>query len=251
MIERKLAAVSLSICLAGCAGMRGADPSGKSATAAIYVKKGVSYMENGMLDIALQDLRHAIEMDPKNAEAHNAIAVLHERLDQPQEARAHYQRAMELAPDSASAQNNYARFLCTQGETAEAMQRFREIVASKLYPYPWLALTNMGRCALAAGKKEAAEQYLRQALEQAPKFPPALLEMSKLSLDNRQYLSARAFLQRYQEVAADTPETLWTGIRIEHALGNREAVARYIESLRHQFAEAKETALARKQFPDY
>jgi type IV pilus assembly protein PilF len=251
MIEHKLAAVSLGICLTGCISMRGAEQSAKHATADIYVKKGVTYMENGMLDVALQDLQHAIDLDPRNSEAHNAIAVLYERLDQPQAARAHYRRAIELAPDNASAENNYGRLLCAQGEYAEAMKHFQKIMASRLYQTPWLALTNMGHCAYLDGKKQEAEQYLRKALELEPKFPPALLQMCRLSLENRQYLSARAFLQRYQEVAEDTPETLWAGIQIEHALGNRPAVVNYIEKLRGQFAEAKETALARKQFPGY
>ena len=39
-----------------------------------------------------------------------------------------------------------------------------------------------------------------------PDFAPALQEMQKISYENRQYLSARAFLERYLGVAKHTPK---------------------------------------------
>jgi type IV pilus assembly protein PilF len=85
-----------------------------------------------------------------------------------------------------------------------------------------------------------AENYLRKALETNPNFAPALLEMAKLSLANRKYLSARAFLQRYESAAAPTPEALFLGLQIEQALGNGKDADAYRQKVQHQFPDSKE-----------
>lgn len=235
--------------LAGCAGGVKKNPNEPSASE-IYVQKGVQYMENGMLDVALQDLQHAIELDGHNSEAHNAIAVLYERLNRPGDAEAHFRRALSLDSDNASALNNYGRFLCGQEQYEKAMANFKQVIDSKLYKLPWVALTNAGLCARSAGKNEEAEAYLRKALEENPSFPPALLEMAKLSLETRQYLSARAFLQRFEAMVEPSPESLWLGIQTEQALGNRPGVADYVQTLRNRFPDSREAAHARKLHSD-
>jgi len=249
MKRHALIPLVLVLGLAGCSS-KAPKESGESISD-IYVQKGVRYMENGQLDIALQDLQHAIELDGRNSEAHNAIAVLYERLDQPGAAEEHFKRALSLDAGNSSALNNYGRFLCAQGQYDKAMDNFRRVIDSKLYKQPWIALTNAGLCANAAGKKKEAEDHLRKALEANPTFPPALLELAKLSLETGQYMSARAFLQRYEAVAEPDPQSLWIGVQTENALGNSQAAGDYINALRSRFPDSREAMQAKKLNPSY
>lgn len=225
------------------------DPREPSASD-LYVQKGIRYMEEDRYDVALADLKHAVELDQKNAEAYNALAVLYERLEQPEDADSSYRKALALDPENFGVHNNYGRFLCGRGHHEEAMAHFAKIVDSKLYPTPWVALTNAGLCARSAGQREHAEDFLRRALEANPGFPPALLEMARISLESGQYLSARAFLQRYEASAERDAASLWLGVQIEHALGNREAASEYFNALRTRFPDSREAAQARK-LPNY
>jgi type IV pilus assembly protein PilF len=231
----------LSACLAmlACSGDPAKEPNERSATD-LYVLKGVQYLENGRLDVALEDLKHAVELDDSNAEAHNALGVVYERLNQAEDAERQYQRALALDENHAAAANNYGRLLCTEGKYDQAMKRFQTVIDSKSYPTPWLALTNAGLCAKSRGLGADAENYLRKALESNPNFAPALLEMAKLSLENRNFLSARAFLQRFVSVVGPNPEALFIGVQTEQALGNGKDADAYRKKLQKLFPDSKE-----------
>ncbi|HEY9150906.1 MAG TPA: type IV pilus biogenesis/stability protein PilW, partial [Gammaproteobacteria bacterium] len=77
--------------------------------------------------------------------------------------------------------------------------------------------------------------------ERNPFYPQALLQMLSLTHEQGEYLRARAYLQRYQQVSRHGPESLWLGIRVEHALGDRNAVSSYGLALRNNFPDAPQT----------
>jgi type IV pilus assembly protein PilF len=221
------------------------DPNERSASS-LYVLKGIQYMEGGRLDIARQDLQRAIDLDGRNVEARNAMGVLYERLEQPAEAEEQFKQALSLDENNADVAINYGRALCAQGKYEPAMKYFRAVLDDKIYSTPWIALTNAGICVKKQGQAQEAESYLRKALESNPAFAPALLEMAKLSLENGNALSARAFFQRYEAVGAPTAESLWYGVQTEQALGNGKDAGVYLKRLRRLFPESKEAQRTRQ-----
>ena len=245
-VGRGLGLVLLCQGLLACSGGTPKDPNERSATE-LYVLKGVQYMEAGRLDVAQRDLQHAIELDDRSVEAHNAMGVLQERLGQPAQAEEQFKRALSLDAGNTDAAVNYGRVLCAQGKYEQAMKNFRMAVDSKLYNSPWLALTNAGICAKAQGQGAEAEGYLRKAVDANPNFAPALLEMAKLSEDNGSHLSARAFLQRFEAaVTQPTAESLALGIQIEQAMGNGKDANAYLKKLQRLFPESKEATAYRR-----
>lgn len=214
---------------------RSNDPFAALSASDVYLRKGVEYMEIGNYRVAQHDLQKAIDLDSHNSEAHNALAVLAEKLEQPSEATRHFERALALDSENHAARNNYARFLCASGRRQEAMQQFQRVIAAKLYAHPELALTNAGLCAESAGDRLQAEQFFRKTLALQADFPPALLALARLSQANRQALSARGFLQRYLDAAPASPEVLRLGVQIENSLGNDEAAEAYQRRLSEGF----------------
>ncbi len=223
------------------------EPLSPEQASQIFVEKGVHYMDAGHYAVARHDLLKAIELDDANSEAYNALAVLYQRLDNPGEADSQFRKAISLQPDNYGARNNYGRFLCATGHAAEAFEQFKAVYGTKLYAQPWLPLTNAGICARSIGQLAEAERYLRRALETNPRFPPALLELARLSRDTRQALAARGFLQRYLAAAGPTPEALLLGIEIEMGLGNTPAAIDYMNTLRDRFPDATEVMQARQR----
>lgn len=223
------------------------DPYASLSQSDIYVQMGIQYMEQGMLETADADLKHAVEIDSGNSEAYNALGVLYGRLKRDADAEGYFREALANNPRNYSARNNYGRFLCERGRREDGMAQFQAVIAAPLYPQPWIPLTNAGLCSKSANRMADAEGYFRQALQINPVFPPALLEMARLSLASRQYLSARGFLQRYHQAAAESPESLWLAVQTERALGASGSAADYAEKLRARFPDSTEAGLAARR----
>lgn len=214
--------------------------------AVLHTQLGIGYMREGKNELAYNRLQRALEIDPNYSSAHNAMALLEERLNDPQRAEAHYRRAIELNPMDSAAQNNFGTFLCRHGRVEEAEQHFLQAVKNPLYETPEAAYANAGQCMQTAGRKQDAEKYLRKALEINPRIPSALLAMAELSYEADETLSARGYLQRYLEVGPKTAQALWLGIRIERTLGDRNAVSSYAMLLKANYPDSRETALLRE-----
>lgn len=202
---------------------------------------GVDYMRRGLHDLALEKLQRALGQDERNAEAHTAMALLQSRRGDDDAAEKHYRRALALGGDDPSIRNNFGVFLCANGDPREAEKYLLGAARDPDYRTPQAAWTNAGVCAMQLPDIEKAERYLRKALEIDPGFPDALAQMARVSLEQKQYLKARAFLQRYERVGPPTAATLWVGARTEAALGDRAAASRYESRLRSEFPESPET----------
>jgi type IV pilus assembly protein PilF len=86
-----------------------------------------------------------------------------------------------------------------------------------------------------------AEKHFRQALAMSPRFAEALFQMADLEYEQKNYLSARAFLERYMEAGRTTPESLWLGVRIERGLGNTAVAYHYAQRLKSEYPNANQT----------
>jgi len=209
--------------------------------ARINAQLGVDYLRNGHEDLALEKLNKALEQDPSLAEAHSAIAVLYSRRGENEVAEKEYRKALSLSPRDPSIKNNFGAFLCANGKYSEAERYFVDAAADRSYGAPESALTNAGICARRDNDLPGAEKYLREALKIKPDFPDALGQMAWVSLQNKDYLRARAFMQRYESVGKASPETLWVAGRTEAALGNQAAAQAYQRRLETEFPTAAET----------
>lgn len=243
----RLLALALAVVwLAGCVTTGDSDvvdPSEVSLKeAAKYnTQLGVAYMRQGKYDLAMQKLKRALQQDSDSAEAHMAMAVLDEQLDRTDDATDHWEAALDLAPDNPTVHNNYGAFLCQHDRLRDAEKQFLAAANNRLYKTPAAAYTNAGICVKRIPDLESAEKYFRKALEIDPKFPDALWQMASLSYEQKQYFQARAFMQRYMDVASPSPESLALAVRIERGAGNQAAAGRYLRELQQKFPDAEQT----------
>ncbi|HET8701992.1 MAG TPA: type IV pilus biogenesis/stability protein PilW, partial [Nitrococcus sp.] len=199
------------------------------------------YLEKGDLQQAVRKLEKALAQDPSNADAHMTLGVVYEQLDKIDQARENYWRAVQLQPKNPEALNNYGRFLCQQGDYERAEPYFERSADNPTYETPQVPLVNAGICAVQHGNAKHAEDFFLRALKYDPRFPTALIHMAQLRFDSHHYLSAQGYYQRYLAVAAQSPSTLWLGIRLEHELGNKDAVASYKLLLKGKFPDSTQT----------
>ena len=244
-----ITAMLLAMLISACGTTSGKPPSDEPSegrkAAETNTALGRQYMERRQYEVALEKLKRAVAHDKTYAPAHTMLGVLYETLGQTKEAGREYKLAVEYDPDDGDVNNNYAAFLCSQGKGQEADAYFQTAFKDPFYATPKVAYGNAGICALGLNDLDKAERYLRQSLEYDAEFAAALLPMADLNYRKGTYLPARAFLQRFESVGQDGPESLLLGYRIESALGNVTASGRYQKDLYERFPNSAEAAQAR------
>lgn len=208
--------------------------------AQINVNLGIAYMREGKNETAMTRLLKAKAQDPENPMVYSTLGILHGRLGELKKAEDNFRKAVNLAPKNSSFRNNYGAFLCNQKRYAEAEQQFMEAVKNPLYSTPEYAYVNAGLCVTDQVKRE---KYLRKALQINPKFSLALYQMARLSYEKNRLLSARAYLQRHNEVSSHTAASLWLGVRVEKKLGDSISSRKWASLLKRKFPDSEETRL--------
>lgn len=218
------------------------SPMTQSSPADVYIELSAAYLREGQLGEAFRNAQKAVIVDPGSSNAHTMLGLVQQSLGQEAAAEDAYRVAVKRDPRNPVALNAYGSFLCgaQQRRYDEAVPLFQRALDNPLYETPWLALSNSALCRELAGDNVGAERDYRAALRANPRFAPSLLGMAKLSFAAGNYLSSRAYLQRYAEVAAHTAESLWLGVRTERQLGDVNQVASYSLKLRSKFPDSEE-----------
>ena len=242
--KRSAVPLVLSFALAACAsGPKGPSEAQTLTAAKANTQLGIEYLRTGEMDLSRKRLEKAIKLAPDYAGAHDAIAVLYEQVGERELAEKHYRKSIRLEPDNAGSQNNYGQFLCKAKRYEEAEEIFKRAASNPFYRKPWVPLTNAGICLLGVPDEKRAEEYFRQALQSQPEYAPALMSMGSINYARGNYLSARAYLQRYEAVAEHTAESLWLAIRTEYSLRDHQAWGNYALMLRNSFPDSEQYML--------
>ena len=236
-----VAVVMLAACTSSAERQREKEAATRGAMA--YTELGIEYFRRGDYEMSRAKLEKALELDPDLPQAHGAIAVLYEKVGEATLAEQHYKKAIRLNPDNAREQNNYGQFLCFQERYQEANKEFMKAAKSPFYASTQVPLTNAGLCAKRVPDAAQAEQYFRQALQVDPEFAPALLQMAIVKFETGQFLSARAYLERFQQVAEHNPASLWLAVQTEFALSDPAASGRYAILLKKNFPKSEQAIM--------
>lgn len=244
---RRHAAALIALCnmlvAVGCTTSPAQRPSQEALTEAseINTQLGIRYLQKGDPQQAVRKLEKALTQNAGNADAHMMLGVVYEQLDKAEQAREHFRRAVELQPSNSSALNNYGRFLCQRGDYERAERYFTRAAENPTYETPQVPLANAGVCAIQHGDVGDAEKFFLRALKYNPRYPPALRNMAQLRFDGEHFSLAQGYYQRYLAVAPQSPSTLWLGIRLAHALGDKDTVASYKLLLKRKFPDSIQT----------
>jgi len=245
LIALLAAALVLQACVTRSTAPQPADAS-KQDAAQYNLELGIGYLRQGNLQAAREKLQRAIKEEPNLATAHSALGLVFERLEDPDGALREYRKAVDLDPKNPDSLNALAVFMCSQrNEPKEAMRYFDRAIAIPLSVRDAnraMLYTNAGTCAKRMDLP-LAEDYLRKALQENPQFPDALLQLAAVTYEQGNALTARAFLERYLATAKPSAAGLWLGVRIERSLNDPAAAGKYADQLRQQFPDSVETGL--------
>lgn len=205
-----------------------------------YVELGLNYLADGNRDQARSNLLRALEIDSNSTLANNAIALLYQIDGEFDLAETHFRKALREDRGFTQGRNNYARFLYMQGRFDDAREQYE--IASRDVNYRMrpevfigLALTEK-----TLGNLEEAEAALRRALTLDPRAGAAMLELSQLKYDQRDYVAAKSHLDRYEATNPSSPRSLTLGMQLAEQFGDDRAYGTYSMALKNMFPNSRE-----------
>ena len=132
---------------------------------------GAIFKQTDQLLKSLTASQTVVSIEPKDAEAHNNLAVMLQELGRSKEAETSYKKAIAVNPNYASAQNNLGVMLQDLHRYEEAQISFKHAIASQ--PNHVDAHYNLGVTLQELSLFTEAEASLKQALHMRPDFAEA------------------------------------------------------------------------------
>lgn len=154
---------------------------------------GLAYLSQGNIPLAKSKLLRALKQNPRDANVNSALAYFYEQTNDRKLANKYYKLAIKLSVNSGEQLNNYASFLCKIGEFQKADQYFMLAINDVNYANTASSFANAGLCSLAAGNKQQADKYFKQAINRDPKLKNYIV----LRVKNRTYDKLRLDLGVY------------------------------------------------------
>ncbi|MFK3798688.1 MULTISPECIES: type IV pilus biogenesis/stability protein PilW [unclassified Pseudomonas] len=217
--------------LVGCVSTGNVNPlstgKGREEARQAYVQLGLGYLQQGQTERAKAPLKKALELDSSDADANAALALVFQAEAEPKLSDEYYRKALSSRPKDARILNNYGSFLYEQKRYKEAYERFEQAADDNLYAERARVFENLGMTSLMLGNRDVAREHFDKALRLDRQQPRALLEMAELSYEDRHYVPARDYYDRFSQLSEQNARSLLLGTRLAKIYDDRNKAASY------------------------
>ncbi|GAA4404320.1 type IV pilus biogenesis/stability protein PilW [Quisquiliibacterium transsilvanicum] len=211
--------------------------------ARIRLELAAGYYQQGNYNVAIDELRQSLTIDPEFAAAHGMLGLVYMDLGDRVRAEESFRKALRLAPDDSELHNNFGWFLCQTGREQASLEHFQLALRNPLYPTPARPMHNAGICSLRAGDAAGAEAWFQRSFQVDPRNPVAMYHLADIYLKRRDAERARFYSQRLLAGFEPSAEVLWLALRIERLAGDRDSEASLGSQLRRRFPASPQAAL--------
>ena len=219
---------------AGCVSSGHESPlqtgKGRDEARVAYVQLGLGYLQQGMSEQAKVPLKKALELD-NDADANAALALVFQAQAEPELADQYFRKALASRPADPRLLNNYGSFLFEQKRYDQASRYFQQASTDTLYPERSRVFENLGVTSMRLGQRDSARQQLEKALHLNSRQPRALLEMAELSYEDRHYVPARDYYERFSLLSGQNARSLLLGVRLATVHEERDTAAHFGQQL--------------------
>jgi len=210
--------------------------------ARIRMELAIGYFEQGKTNIALDELKQVIALDPTFPDAYNLRGLIYMRLNDMKQAEESFRRAITLNGKDSNVQHNYGWLLCQQGRYDEANRAFEAAMVDPLYTDKAKTLMTQGLCQARAGRKADAERSLSRSYELDAANPVTGYNLANLLFQRGDFTRAQFYIRRLNNTELANAETLWLGIKVEQKMDDRVAMRQLADQLRRRFPQSREIA---------
>jgi type IV pilus assembly protein PilF len=231
-----------SLFLAGCASTphngagdelpTSSDQTSAQKRASIRLQLAVGYYQRNEKQVALDEIKQALQADPDYAEAYSLRGLIYMDMGEVHLADENLSHALRLAPNNADFSNNYGWFLCQNGRPGESIAYFEATLKSRTYESPDKAMDDAGMCSLKLNDSVAAEKFFVRAFNFNPGNLRVNINLAKLYYDKHDYERANFYAGRVVKASDVDADALWLAIKVAHKIGDRLTEAKLGSQLR-------------------
>ncbi|MBX9914044.1 MAG: type IV pilus biogenesis/stability protein PilW [Pseudomonadaceae bacterium] len=215
--------------LTGCVTTGDVNPlktsEGRAAARDAYIQLGIGYLQQGNTGRAKAPLSKALDLDSSSAEAHAALALVFQSEMEAELSEEHFRKALSYSDNDTRILNNYGSFLFEQKRYAEAQDIYTQAAKDTLYPERASIFENLGLTALAMNDRKQAQAYFKRTLRLNVRRPTALLELSILTYEDKNYVQAKGYYESFILVSEHDSRSLLLGSRLAGIYEDRDKAA--------------------------
>ena len=199
-----VAALAFAAGAIGCASGGGKE-SGQGE-AERYLRLGYVQLEHGQTAEAMASAKTALERDPKNADAHNFMALIFMSQSDYQKAADHLREAVRLNPFFTDAHNNLGAVYRELKQYDHSLAELQTALKDKTYRTPEKIQLNLGNLYLDQGVMSEAIRWYEQAIGTNPAYVRGHLALGTAYQKAGKGEQASQQFRKVIELAPGTPE---------------------------------------------
>lgn len=205
------------------------------------VKIAIGLLKKGEAELALVQLKKALNIKPDAPRVYEIMAVAFEQVDENKEAKRHYKKMLSYGPEYTRGRANYAGFLIRRQEYKEAYRQLEKVVADIYYPSRARAFQQLGFCAKKLGKHDEIAHFYKRALKLDGNLTEILLALAEIRFEKGDYAESQAYLDAYREkVKPASAKALFLGIKLAVVFEDKGDEASYALALKNLYPRSKE-----------
>ncbi len=131
-----------------------------------FLERGEQYVENGQTEEAIIEFKNVLQLEPENADAHEALSLAYLKVEKPREAYWEMSETVRLDPDNIDARLRYGTVSAAIGDSDLAREQAEAVL--QLDPTNSAAYALRGQAREANEDLEGAEADFRAAVEHDP-----------------------------------------------------------------------------------
>jgi tetratricopeptide (TPR) repeat protein len=185
------------------------------------------YMRAYRLPEALRCLDLLLERQPNHSQAFVWQGTIWDRLQDPAQARASYQKAVDGDPENDEARLLLAQILYSKGQPAEAAEHLEYL--RERQPENPAVLRGLASCRRKLGQHEEARKLLDALLARYPREPAILAERGWLEQDQGQVAEAAKWFRQSLDIAPHGQETNFALYSCLIQLGKKDEAEKYLK----------------------
>ena len=217
--------------------------------ARIRLELASGYFGEGKPEIALDELKQVVAIDPTLPDAYNLRGLVYMRLGDNRQAEDSFRRAIDLNPRDANVHHNYGWLQCQTTRYAEAQRSFDVALSNPLYPGRSKTLMAQGLCQARGGQLADAERSLARSYELDAGNPITGYNLARLLYQRGEFERSQFYIRRLNNTELANAESLWLGIKVEQRMNDTAAMSQLSDQLRKRFPQSRERAsLDRRAF---
>lgn len=205
------------------------------------IQVAITYLQEDEPEQALAQMEIAIEKKPKSARVHEILGLALARTGEFDLAETHFKKMLKYDSKYTRGRSNYAGFLISKERYQDAQEQLLVVVDDIYYPKRAVAFWQLAFISKKQGKQDEVEKYLLRAVGLDTRFAAAHLELAQLRFEQEEYAQSYKSLMRYrQNVKQSSAKSLLLGIKLARIFEDKNEEASFVLALKNLYPKSQE-----------